>query len=350
MLRVRGYRETNPVSGAILKTTPSSGTRVLSRRAAVAFGCALLAHVLCASAQTDYPVKPVRLVAGFAPGGITDVLARTVAERLSASFGRQVIVENRPGAGTQIACELVAKSPADGYTLLFQDVTTHAINATYYRKLPYDTAKDFTAVALVAASPLVLAVHPSVPVRNVKEFVALAKARPQQLMYGTGGAGTTGHIAGEMFSAISGAPFVHVPYKGSGPAVQSVLGGEIAFTFSTTAAVIPLIASGRLRALGVTTAERIAGIDIPTIAESGFPNYEIVLYSGILGPAGLPAPVVNRLSGEVTRVLATPEVKQTYARLGAVPYTTTPAKFTAHLNSEIARLGAVVRASGTELQ
>jgi tripartite-type tricarboxylate transporter receptor subunit TctC len=303
-----------------------------------------------AFAQSDYPAKPVRLIAGFAPGGITDVLARTVAERLSAGLGRQVVVENRPGAGTQIACELVAKAPADGYTLLFQDVTTHAINATYYRKLPYDSARDFTAVALVAASPLVLAVHPSVPARSVKEFVALAKAKPGQLQYGTGGAGTTGHIAGEMFAAASGIKITHIPFKGSGPAVQSVLGGEIAFTFSTTAAVIPLIESGRLRALGVTSPQRIAGIDVPTIAESGYPNFEIVLYSGVLGPAGLPAAVTNKLSAEIARALATPEIKQTYFKLGAVPYTTTPEKFAASLNSEITRLGAVVRQSGAELQ
>jgi tripartite-type tricarboxylate transporter receptor subunit TctC len=310
----------------------------------------LLFNVTCAFAQSDYPAKPVRLIAGFAPGGITDVLARTVAERLSAGLGRQVVVENRPGAGTQIACELVAKAPADGYTLLFQDVTTHAINATYYRKLSYDSARDFTAVALVAASPLVLAVHPSVPARSVKEFVALAKARPDQLQYGTGGAGTTGHIAGEMFAAASGIKIAHIPYKGSGPAVQSVLGGEIAFTFSTTAAVIPLIESGRLRALGVTSPQRIAGLDVPTIAESGYPNFEIVLYSGVLGPAGLPAAVTNKLSAEIARALATPEIRQTYAKLGAAPYTTTPEKFAASLNSEIIKLGAIVRHSGAELQ
>jgi tripartite-type tricarboxylate transporter receptor subunit TctC len=332
----------------IMKSLPIH--RALARCEAAAFICAALMHAACASAQTDYPVKPIRLIAGFAPGGITDVLARTVAERLSASLGRQVVVENRPGAGTQIACELVAKAPPDGYTLLVQDITTHAINATYYRKLAYDTARDFTAVALVAASPLVLAVHPSVPARSVKEFVALAKAKPGQLQYGTGGAGTTGHIAGEMFAAASGIKVTHIPYKGSGPAVQAVLSGEIAFTFSTTAAVIPLLDSGRLRALAVTTAERVAGLDVPTIAAAGYPKFEIVLYSGILGPAGLPAAITNKLSGEIARALATPEIKQTYARLGAVPYTTTPEKFATSLNAEIVRLGAVVRASGAELQ
>src|SRR5258706_13805134 len=227
---------------------PKNLSSLIHRIPSAAFVSAALMHSACGCAQSDYPVKPVRLIAGFAPGGITDVLARTMAERLSAGLGRQVVVENRPGAGTQIACELVAKAPPDGYTLLFQDITTHAINAPYYRKLSYDTARDFTAIALVAASPLVLAVHPSVPARSVKEFVALAKARPNQLQYGTGGAGTTGHIAGEMFAAASGIQITHIPYKGSGPAVQSVLGGEIAFTFSTTAAVIPLLQSGRLRA------------------------------------------------------------------------------------------------------
>lgn len=307
-------------------------------------------HASFAQAQADYPAKPVRLIAGFAPGGITDVLARTVAERLTANLGRQFVVENRPGAGTQIACELVAKSPADGYTLLFQDVTTHAINVTYFKKLPYDSVRDFTPIALVAASPQVLAVHPSVPAKSIREFVALARARPDELQYGTGGAGTTGHIAGEMFAAASGIRITHIPYKGSGPAVQAVLGGEIAFTFSTTAAVIPLMESGRLRALGVTTPVRVPGLNVPTIAESGYPKFEIVLYSGILGPANLPPAITNRLAGEVARALATPEVKQAYARLGAAPYTTTPEKFAASLTSEIARLGAVLRASGTQLQ
>jgi len=299
-------------------------------------------------AQSNYPNKPVRLVAGFAPGGITDVLARAVAARLTAALGEQFIVENRPGAGTVIACDFVAKAPADGYTLLFQDATTHAINATYYKNLPYDSVKDFTPVGLVALSPLVLAVHPSVPARSVKDFIALAKANPAALTYGTGGVGTTGHIAGEVMADMAGIRLLHVAYKGSGPAVQGVLGGEIASTFSTTAALIPLMKAGRLRALGVSTATRIPGLAVPTIAESGVPGYEVVLYSGVLGPANLPLPIIEKLNAALVRIVTAAEVKETYANLGVVPFSDSPQEFAAHMKSEIAKFAKVLKNAGGE--
>ena len=299
-------------------------------------------------AQSNYPNKPVRLVAGFAPGGITDVLARAVAARLTAALGEQFIVENRPGAGTVIACDFVAKAPADGYTLLFQDATTHAINATYYKNLPYDSVKDFTPVGLVALSPLVLAVHPSVPARSVKDFIALAKANPAALTYGTGGVGTTGHIAGEVMADMAGIRLLHVAYKGSGPAVQGVLGGEIASTFSTTAALIPLMKAGRLRALGVSTATRIPGLAVPTIAESGVPGYEVVLYSGVLGPANLPLPIIEKLNVALVRIVTAAEVKETYANLGVVPFSDSPQEFAAHMKSEIAKFAKVLKNAGGE--
>ena len=299
-------------------------------------------------AQSNYPNKPVRLVAGFAPGGITDVLARAVAARLTAALGEQFIVENRPGAGTVIACDFVAKAPADGYTLLFQDATTHAINATYYKNLPYDSVKDFTPVGLVALSPLVLAVHPSVPARSVKDFIALAKANPAALTYGTGGVGTTGHIAGEVMANMAGIRLLHVAYKGSGPAVQGVLGGEIASTFSTTAALIPLMKAGRLRALGVSTATRIPGLAVPTIAESGVPGYEVVLYSGVLGPANLPLPIIEKLNAALVRIVTAAEVKETYANLGVVPFSDSPQEFAAHMKSEIAKFAKVLKNAGGE--
>jgi tripartite-type tricarboxylate transporter receptor subunit TctC len=299
-------------------------------------------------AQSNYPNKPVRLVAGFAPGGITDVLARAVAARLTAALGEQFIVENRPGAGTVIACDFVAKAPADGYTLLFQDATTHAINATYYKNLPYDSVKDFTPVGLVALSPLVLAVHPSVPARSVKDFIALAKANPAALTYGTGGVGTTGHIAGEVMANMAGIRLLHVAYKGSGPAVQGVLGGEIASTFSTTAALIPLMKAGRLRALGVSTATRIPGLAVPTIAESGVPGYEVVLYSGVLGPANLPLPIIEKLNVALVRIVTAAEVKETYANLGVVPFSDSPQEFAAHMKSEIAKFAKVLKNAGGE--
>jgi len=299
-------------------------------------------------AQSNYPNKPVRLVAGFAPGGITDVLARAVAARLTAALGEQFIVENRPGAGTVIACDFVAKAPADGYTLLFQDATTHAINATYYKNLPYDSVKDFTPVGLVALSPLVLAVHPSVPARSVRDFIALAKANPAALTYGTGGVGTTGHIAGEVMADMAGIRLLHVAYKGSGPAVQGVLGGEIASTFSTTAALIPMMKAGRLRALGVSTATRIPGLAVPTIAESGVPGYEVVLYSGVLGPANLPLPIIEKLNAALVRIVTAAEVKETYANLGVVPSSDSPQEFAAHMKPEIAKFAKVLKNAGSE--
>ena len=311
-------------------------------------GAALVCLSCGVHSQSNYPNKPVRLVAGFAPGGITDVLARVVAARLTAALGERFIVKNRPGAGTVIACDFVAKAPADGYTLLFQDATTHAINATYYKNLPYDSVKDFTPVGLVALSPLVLAVHPSVPARSVKDFIALAKANPAALTYGTGGVGTTGHIAGEVMADMAGIRLLHVAYKGSGPAVQGVLGGEIASTFSTTAALIPLMKAGRLRALGVSTATRIPGLAVPTIAESGVPGYEVVLYSGVSGPANLPLPIIEKLNAALVRIVTAAEVKETYANLGVVPFSDSPQEFAAHMKSEIAKFAKVLKNAGGE--
>jgi tripartite-type tricarboxylate transporter receptor subunit TctC len=306
--------------------------------------------VPCAAWAQDYPARPLRMVAGFAPGGITDVLARAVAARMSEGLGQTVNVENRPGAGTLIACELVARSHADGYTLLFQDVTTHSINASFYRKLPYDSEKDFTAVGLVAASPLMLAVHPSVPARSLGELLALAKSKPDALTLGTGGVGTTAHVGAAMINRAAGTRIQLIGYKGSAPAVNAVLGGDIELTLSTTPALLPQVRSARMRALGLTSKARVPGMDMPTLAEGGLPGFEIMIYSGVLGPAGLPAPVLNRLSAELNRAVGTQQVRETLSELGAQPAAGTPAQFSAHLRTEIARLGEVVRASGAQAQ
>ncbi len=317
------------------------------------FKCFVLALFAAAPwpalAQSDYPTKPIRLIVGFTPGGISDVLSRAIAARLSTALGQQVIVENRPGAGTTIASELVAKSAPDGYTLMFQDITTHAINVSLYKKLPYDAVKDFTPITLVASTPLILVVHPSLPVKNVKELIALAKSKPGEIAYASSGNGTILHLAGESFQTQSGTKMIHVPYKGSAPAVQALLSGEVALTFGTTPAVIPSFKAGRVKALGVTTAKRVPGLDIPTIAEGGLPKFEIVLYSGVLGPAGLPPAIVNRLNAELTKVVNMPEMKDVYNNLGAQPMTNTPEQFAAHIKSEITKLGVAVTASGAKL-
>jgi tripartite-type tricarboxylate transporter receptor subunit TctC len=310
----------------------------------------VLALSPCTASAQDYPSRPLRLVAGFAPGGITDVLARAVAARMSEGLGQAVNVENRPGAGTLIACELVARAPADGYTLLFQDVTTHSINATFYRKLPYDSEKDFTPIGLVAASPLMLAVHPSVPARSLRELIALAKSKPDALTLGTGGVGTTAHVGAAMINRAAGTRIQLIGYKGSAPAVTAVLGGDIELTLSTTPALLSQVKSGRMRALGLTSKARVPGLEVPTIAEGGLPGFEIMIYSGVLGPAGLQPAVLDRLSAELMRAVETRQVRDTLAELGAQPAASTPSRFSAHLRTEIARLGEVVRASGAQAQ
>ncbi len=320
------------------KTRPVIATII----AGVAAGSAAFAQ--------DYPTKPVRLVVGFTAGGISDVLARAIGAKLSAGLGQQVVVDNRAGAGTTIASDIVAKAPADGYTLFMQDITTHAINATLYKKLPYDTVKDFTPVSLVASSPLLLMVHPSLPVKSVKELIALAKSKPGQIVYASSGNGTILHLAAETMKSMAGIDMVHVPYKGSSQAVQGLLGGEVAVSFSTMPPALPQVKSGRLRALGVTTPKRNAAApDVPTIDEAGLKGFDIVLYSGVLGPAKLPPAIVAKLNSELARVVNSPEVKTTYASLGVDPLTDTPEHFAAHILSDIEKLGKAVRAAGAHV-
>ncbi len=303
-----------------------------------------------AHAQADYPAKPIRLVLGFPPGGISDVLARALGLRLGSQMNQQVVVDNRTGAGTTIASEVVAKSPPDGYTLFLQDMTTHAINASLYKKLPYDTVRDFTPITLVASSPLMLVVHPSLPVKSLKELIALAKSRPGQIPYASSGNGTILHLSGEMFKTMAGVDLIHVPYKGSAPAVQALLAGEVALVFSTMPPAVTNVKAGRIRALAVTTPKRNAAApNVPTLSEAGLTGFDIVLYSGVIGPAGLPAAVVGKLNAELTRAVNSPEVKTVYDSLGVDPLTSTPEQFAAHLNGEIEKLGRAVRAAGARV-
>jgi tripartite-type tricarboxylate transporter receptor subunit TctC len=298
-------------------------------------------------AQMDYPNKSIRLVVGFTAGGISDVLARALGARLSAQVGQQVVVDNRAGAGTTIAAEIVAKSPPDGYTLFMQDMTTQAINASLYKKLPYDTVRDFSPITLVASSPLMLVVHPSLPAKSVKELIALGKSKPGQIPFASSGNGTILHLAAETFKTMAGIDMIHVPYKGSSQAVQALLAGEVAVTFSTMPPALTNVKAGRLRALGVTTPKRnSAAPEVPTIAEAGLKGFDVVLYSGVLGPARLPAAIVNKLNAEFAKAVNSPDVKTVYASLGVDAITDTPAEFAAHIAADIAKLGQAVRASG----
>jgi tripartite-type tricarboxylate transporter receptor subunit TctC len=303
-----------------------------------------------AFAQADYPKQPIRMIVGFAPGGISDVLARALAVKVGSQLGQSVIVENRPGAGTTIAGELVAKAPPDGYTIWLQDITTHAINASLYPKLPYDSVKDFSPIALVASTPLMLVVHPSSPAKTVRDLAAQARAEPGKMSYGSSGNGTIIHLASEMLKSSQGLDAVHVPYKGSGPATQAILAGEVSFVFSTMPPAVSNARAGKLRALAVTTPKRVAAApEVPTMAEAGVPNFELVLYTGILGPRGMDPAIVRRLNAEFAKAVQSEDIRKVYENLGADPISTSSDAFTDMMGKEIARYAPVVKASGAKV-
>jgi tripartite-type tricarboxylate transporter receptor subunit TctC len=298
----------------------------------------------------DYPNKPVRMVVGFAAGGISDVLARAIAIPLSRQMGQQVIVENKPGAGTTIAGDYILKSAPDGYTIWLQDITTHAINTNLYAKLPYDSMRDFSFVAMVASTPLMLVVHPTTPARNVKELIGLLKANPGKYSYGSSGNGTIVHLAAEMLRSAAGVEVLHVPYKGSNPATAAILGGEVSFVFSTMPPAIANSKAGKLRALAVTTPKRVgAAPDVPTMIESGLPSFEIVLYSGILAPKGMDRALVRRINAEFAKAVHSAEMQPVWQNIGADPLAMSPEEFEKKTQEEIAKLGPVVKASGAKV-
>jgi tripartite-type tricarboxylate transporter receptor subunit TctC len=299
----------------------------------------------------DYPSKPIRLVVPFAAGGATDVLARLVGERLTASLGQQVVVDNRPGAGGNIGSDIVARAEPDGYTILMGAVGTHAINPSLYPKMPYDPVKDFAPVTLVASVPNVLVVNPEVPAKSVQELIDLAKAKPGELNFASSGNGTSIHLSGELFKAMTGTDIVHVPYKGSGPAVTDLLGGQVQMMFDNMPSSLPHVKAGKLRALGVTSAKRSPALpEVPTIAEAGVPGYDATSWFGILAPAGTPEPVVTRLQGAIVQALGEPEMRQRMADLGAEPVGDTPAEFGQFITAELAKWAKVVNDAGVKLE
>jgi len=306
--------------------------------------------LLASSAWAQYPDKPVRLVVSFAAGGISDVLARALAIPLSRQLGQQVVVENKPGAGTTIAGDFIARSPPDGYTIWLQDITTHAINASLYPKLPYDSIRDFTYIAMPAITPLMLVVHPSTPANSVKELIALLKANPGKYSYGSSGNGTIVHLASEMLKSQAGVDAQHVPYKGSNPATAAILGGEVAFVFSTMPPAVGNVKAGKLRALGVTSPRRAGPApEVPTMIEAGLPNFEIILYSGIMGPKGMDRALVSRLNAEFAKVVQAPEIRNVYEKIGADALAISPEETEKRTAAEIAKLAPVVKASGAKV-
>ncbi len=313
-------------------------------------GWALLC-VLGASAQgaeSNFPQRAVRIVVPFAPGGGTDLLARTLAAKLSAAWSQQVVVDNRPGGGTVIGSDLVAKSAPDGHTLLLT-ANTHTTNPALHAKLPYDTLRDFAGVTQIAAAPMVLTTHPGLPVRNVRELIALAKARPGQLAFATSGNAGPQHLAGESFKTLAGISMVHVPYKGSAPAITDLIAGQTQLTFGSTFTVLPHASSGRLRALAVTTAKRVPALKLPTIAEDGLPGYEATTWYGIFTVGGTPAGVVTRLHADIARALKLPDVAERLARDGSDAVASEPAAFDGFIRAEIDKVRKIVRAAGMKL-
>lgn len=302
------------------------------------------------AAQTAaYPSKPITLVVGFTPGGISDVLARSLAVRLSAQMGQNVIIDNRTGAGTTIASSFIANAPADGYTLFFQDMTTHAINAAAYKKLKYDSWNDFSMVSLVASTPLMLVSSTASGTKDVKSLIALAKSKPDQLAYASSGNGAITHLMGEAFKGLTGISAVHAPYRGSSPATMAVTTGEVVFTFSTMPPAVSQMKGGTLNGLAVTSGKRVAAApNVPTLKEAGVP-LEILLYSGVMGPKGLPAPIVERLGAEIKKALASPEMKLTLDNAGADALASTPAEFAALMKIEAASMAKAVQAAGVVL-
>jgi len=310
--------------------------------------CALLCGA--AHAQT-YPAKTVRLIVGLAPGGGNDAIARLVAQQLSISLKQQFVVDNRGGAGGLIAAELFAKSPPDGYTLLLGNVAILTIIPNTLPKAPYDPFRDFQPVSLIAKAPLLVVIHPSLPVKSVKDLIALAKARPGQLNYASNGLGSSTHLATELFKLMTRTKIVHVPYKGLGPASVDLLAGQVQLMFSSAVAMMPHVKAGRLRALAMTGAQRAAAIpDIPTVAEAGVPGFEAGSWYGIVAPAGTPRPVVDTLAREVAAATRSREIADRLNAGGVVPVGSSPEEFAAHIKKEFGRVRAVVKALGGKLE
>jgi tripartite-type tricarboxylate transporter receptor subunit TctC len=310
----------------------------------------MLLSTLTAFAQSAYPAKPVRIISIFAPGGGNDVICRLVAQQLTERLKQQVIVENRVGANGIVGTEAAARSAPDGYTFTLIP-SGHTVNASMYKKLPFDSIRDFTPITLAGAGPLVLAVHPSLPAKNVKELIAVAKARPGQLTYVSSGVGASGHLAGALFDSMTGTKMVHVPYKGMSLAVSDLMGGQVSMTFGTSLSVIPHVRTGRLRALATTGAQRSPALpDLPTVAESGLPGYEASLWYGFVGPARMPPEIVQRLNTEIAAILALPDTREKLASQGVDARSTTPEEFARILTADVARWAKVVQKLGLQAE
>jgi tripartite-type tricarboxylate transporter receptor subunit TctC len=317
----------------------------------------LFAAILCAAliiatahAQTGtFPSKPLRVIVPYPPGGGSDTIVRPLAQRLSENLRQQVVIDNRGGASGNIGMELAAKAPADGHTLVFALTAQLAVNPALFRKIPYDPIKDFEPITLLASGPYVLVVHPSLPVKSLRELIALARAKPGQVVYASSGNGSGGHLANELLNTMAGVKMLHVPYKGGGPALVDLLAGNVQVLFATWASGRPHIESGRIRALAVSTAKRLSGVDLPTVAEAGLPGYDAGVWYAFLGPAGTPKDVISKLNAEILRVLTHPEYKALLAKAAIEPIGSTPEELARYLKSELVKWAKVVKDANVQV-
>jgi len=321
----------------------------MKRIAAVLTGLVLAAAGVTAAAQA-WPSKPIKWIVPFAPGGTTDILARTVSEKLSPALGVPVVVDNKPGAGGGVGAELVARAAPDGYTIMGGTISTHAINASLYKDLPYDPVKDFVPITMIARVPNMLVVNPGVPAKDVGELIVLLKANPGKYTFASSGNGTSQHLSGELFKTMAGVDMQHIPYKGSPPALQDVVGGQVTMTFDNITTAWPLAKAGKLRALAVTTAKRSdIALDVPTLAESGLPGFEVGSWQGVFAPAGTPPAIVKRLNAEIVKILAMPDVREKLGALGAEIVADSPEDFAVIVKAEVAKWFDVVKKSGAKV-
>ncbi|MBK7658988.1 MAG: tripartite tricarboxylate transporter substrate binding protein [Betaproteobacteria bacterium] len=323
----------------------------MSRLALALAALSCLALPASASAQGDFPTKPIRFVVPAAAGGPTDLTARLIAQEMQKALGQPVVVEPKPGAGGNVGADAVAKSAPDGYTILMATIGTHAINQTLYKSLPFDPVKDFTPVTQVVQYPLIFVVNPSVPAKNVKEFIDYAKAYPGKLNRASGGSGTSMHLSGELFRSMAGLDLPHIPYKGSAPALNDLMGGQVQLMFDSMMTALPLVKAGKLRALGTTgTTRSSAAPDVPTIAEQGMPQYSAAGWIGVVAPAKTPPEIVAKLRNAVVTALKTPQVAERLTSQAAEIVGSTPEEFGAFMKAETAKWAIAVRASGATVE
>ena len=333
-------------------TPRSRSARRLSTGTALAilFGAALTALAPLPAAAQTFPSKPVKLVIPFPPGGSLDNVGRLIAQKLSETWGQQVVIENKPGAGGNIGADAVAKSPPDGYTAVMGALSTHAVNPSLYRTMPYDAAKDFAPISNVAITPNVLIVSVKSPIHTLPELIAYAKANPGKVNFGSGSNGSAGHLAGELFKIDTGTDVMHIPYKGGAPALQALLAGDTQFMFDNLANAMAQVKGGTVRPIAVTTAQRSKlAPDLPTMAEAGMPGFDISTWFGLLAPAGTPPEVIAKWNADVVKVLNSPDVREKMLAQGAEPSPTTPAEFAAFIAKERDKYAKIVKASGAKV-